>query len=288
MVSLENIPTAQLETASCGATNVTMNTAVSSNVVAGASGYKFRINGPGVANVEVERADRWFYFYMVAGAVWGESYTVEVAVKAANGNYGAYGTSCSMTLGVPTTSLATAQCGATVNVGDRIYARTVTGATMYKFDIYTAQGVYITSVEKAYNYFYITEMQPPYTAGATYGVGVRVKQDGGEYGDQGSWCNITISNDEIKREVKDQGIRSMTLTAYPNPFATTFTITALEGETATMFYQVYDVTGKMLESKSVEASEVTNHTIGADYPVGMYLVIARQGATTQTFKMIKQ
>jgi uncharacterized protein (DUF697 family) len=80
----------------------------------------------------------------------------------------------------------------------------------------------------------------------------------------------------------------MTLTAYPNPFATTFTITPLEGETATMFYQVYDVTGKMLESKSVEASEITNHTIGADYPVGMYLVIARQGATTQTFKMIKQ
>ena len=80
----------------------------------------------------------------------------------------------------------------------------------------------------------------------------------------------------------------MTITAYPNPFATTFTITPLEGETATMFYQVYDVTGKLLESKSVEASEITNHTIGADYPVGMYLVIARQGATTQTFKMIKQ
>ncbi|WP_396162949.1 T9SS type A sorting domain-containing protein, partial [Flavobacterium sp.] len=72
------------------------------------------------------------------------------------------------------------------------------------------------------------------------------------------------------------------------PFTASFSIKPLDGETTTLFYQVYDITGKMLESKSVEASEIQNHTIGADYPVGMYLVIARQGATTETFKMIKQ
>jgi len=62
----------------------------------------------------------------------------------------------------------------------------------------------------------------------------------------------------------------------------------MEGETATLFYQVYDVTGKMIESRSVEVSEITNHAIGEYYPVGMYLVMVRQGATTQTLKMVKQ
>jgi hypothetical protein len=161
---------------------------------------------------------------------------------------------------------------------------------MYAFRIYDVNGNFIVELERPYNFFRITDVS--YTAGATYQVGVKVKQGEGNYGFEGTLCSITIPNDEIKREVtpkvKNQGITSMTITAYPNPFATTFTITPLEGETATMFYQVYDVTGKLLESKSVEASEITNHNIGEDYPIGMYLVIVRQGATTQTFKMIKQ
>lgn len=76
--------------------------------------------------------------------------------------------------------------------------------------------------------------------------------------------------------------------AYPNPFTTTFSITPIEGETATLFYQVYDVTGKMIESSAIAANEIAQHTIGDNYSVGMYLVIVRQGANTQTFKMIKQ
>jgi hypothetical protein len=76
--------------------------------------------------------------------------------------------------------------------------------------------------------------------------------------------------------------------AYPNPFTTSFYITPLEGETGAMFYQVYDVTGKILESKTVEAGEIQHHAIGNYYPTGMYLVMVRQGTTSQTFKMIKQ
>ena len=44
----------------------------------------------------------------------------------------------------------------------------------------------------------------------------------------------------------------------------------------------------MIESRSVEASEITNHNIGEQYPAGMYLVIVRQALTHKTFKMVKQ
>ncbi|WP_324068532.1 MAG: T9SS type A sorting domain-containing protein [Flavobacterium sp.] len=156
---------------------------------------------------------------------------------------------------------------------------------MYAFRIYASNGAFIAELERPYNFFRITDIAYAYSS--IYTVKVRIKQGIGMFGEYGTICSIETPKDAIKRETISVAAHSV-LSAYPNPFTTAFTITPLEGETATLFYQVYDVTGKMLESRSVEASEVTNHTIGADYPVGMYLVIARQGATTQTFKMIKQ
>ena len=78
------------------------------------------------------------------------------------------------------------------------------------------------------------------------------------------------------------------MSAYPNPFTASFTISPLEGETGAMFYQVYDITGKMLESKTIEAGEIQHHAIGNYYPTGMYIVMVRHGAFSKTFKMIKQ
>jgi hypothetical protein len=283
------IPVTTIQASQCNQT-VTIEDRVYATSVWNGVMYAFDIyDSEGNFITTIEKTSNFFRMSEFA-TVYGMTYQVGVRVKRGNGSYGEQGSRCNITLAIPTTSLAANQCGATINVADRIYARSVANATMYAFRIYDVNGNFITELERPYNFFRITDVS--YTAGATYQVGVKVKQGEGNYGFEGTLCSITIPNDEIKREVtpkvKNQGITSMTITAYPNPFATTFTITPLEGETATMFYQVYDVTGKMLESKSVEASEVTNHTIGADYPVGMYLVIARQGATTQTFKIIKQ
>jgi hypothetical protein len=62
----------------------------------------------------------------------------------------------------------------------------------------------------------------------------------------------------------------------------------MEGVDSTITYQVYDITGKLLESRAVNSSELGTHAIGDSYPSGMYLVVARQGEHTQTFKMIKR
>ena len=127
--------------------------------------------------------------------------------------------------------------------------------------------------------------------GEKYYVKVRVKR-GDQYGDQGAACLVQLSNPTAREVWVDNDVATSTikgvLQAYPNPFTSTFAITPLEGANETLFYQVYDVTGKMIESRSVKASEIAQHGIGEYYPTGMYLVIARQGATTQTFKMVKQ
>lgn len=285
-------PVTAIQASQCGQTITNEDRVYAVSVWSGVM-YAFDIyDNEGNFITTIEKTSNFFRMREFA-SVYGMSYQIGVRVKRGNGSYGAQGSRCNITIAIPTTSLVANQCGASINVTDRIYARSVANVTMYAFRIYTSNGTFIAELERPYSFFRITDIS--YTSGATYQVGVKVKQGEGNYGLEGTLCSITIPNDEIKREVtpkdkeeESEALASMFIGAYPNPFTTAFTITPLEGETATLFYQVYDITGKMLESKSVEVSEVHNHTIGADYPVGMYLVIARQGATTQTFKMIKQ
>ncbi|WP_324068536.1 MAG: cadherin domain-containing protein [Flavobacterium sp.] len=285
-------PVTAIQASQCGQTVTNEDRIYATSVWSGVM-YAFDIyDNEGNFITTIEKTSNFFRMREFA-SVYGMSYQIGVRVKRGNGSYGAQGSRCNITIAIPTTSLVANQCGASINVTDRIYARSVANVTMYAFRIYASNGTFIAELERPYSFFRITDIS--YTSGATYQVGVKVKQGEGNYGLEGTLCSITIPNDEIKREVtpkdkeeESEALASMFIGAYPNPFTTAFTITPLEGETATLFYQVYDITGKMLESKSVEVSEVHNHTIGADYPVGMYLVIARQGATTQTFKMIKQ
>ena len=193
--------------------------------------------------------------------------------------------------GIPTSSLLGSQCSSSVVFTNLIYATAVTNAVGYRFNVYNQAGTtLVTSFESATNSFSFSQLTG-YTFDTTYQVRVQVIR-GAEYGVEGSSCTITVIKEEPTRVVSNNGVTKTSiiseLTAYPNPFTTTFSITPIEGETATLFYQVYDVTGKMIESRSVEANEITNHTIGEQYPAGMYLVIVRQGANTQTFKMVKQ
>lgn len=194
-------------------------------------------------------------------------------------------------IGLPTTSIASAQCGSTVLFTDAIYATAVTNATGYKFNVYDVTGTtLVASIESAKASFSFSQLTG-YAYNTTYQVRVQVIR-GAEYGVEGSPCTITVIKEEPTRVVSNNGViktgMMLELTAYPNPFTTTFRITPIEGETATLFYQVYDVTGKMIESSAIAANEIAQHTIGDNYSVGMYLVIVRQGANTQTFKMIKQ
>ena len=102
-----NLPTTQLNTAACGATNVAPTTSLFANQVFDAQGYRFRISGAnsgtqGWVNDQfiLNRTQRWFKFVPhVPGILSGETYNIEVAVLLNDGvSYGPYGTMCEVTL----------------------------------------------------------------------------------------------------------------------------------------------------------------------------------------------
>ncbi len=103
-VTLVNIPSSQLQAASCNIVNVSPNTNLLAENVIGATGYRYRVNGAGVApNTVIEKtmgggAMRKLKMNQVQGIMQGETYSVEVAIRNAAGTWGPYGNLCEITL----------------------------------------------------------------------------------------------------------------------------------------------------------------------------------------------
>jgi hypothetical protein len=76
--------------------------------------------------------------------------------------------------------------------------------------------------------------------------------------------------------------------AYPNPFANNFAINLRSNETSTVSLAIYDMTGRLLETREIKAEGLSNQTIGERYPSGIYNVVVNQGEQTQTIRVVKQ
>ncbi len=102
-VTMTGIPTTQLEATSCNIVNVDPNTNLLAITVTSATGYRYRVNGANVNNVVVTKTMgggemRKLKMNQVAGVMQGETYSVEVAIRDAAGNWGAYGNACDITV----------------------------------------------------------------------------------------------------------------------------------------------------------------------------------------------
>ncbi|WP_438967286.1 T9SS type A sorting domain-containing protein, partial [Flavobacterium sp.] len=277
---------------SCGANLSETTSNIYAAGVVGASTYEFEVTYNGTVYTTVISNDSKFRLSEVDGLplVFGGEYSIRVRIHS-NAQQGSYGNPCSVyTPSIPNAKIIL--CGTTITYNDVVYANEIANATAYKFNIYDATGTtLLATMENAYNYFDFTQMS--YSFNTTYQVTVTIKI-GTQYGEESSNCSITIGPDpgaSAKQEAGSENTKSSVtslMTAYPNPFKTSFNISPLEGETDNLSYQVYDATGKIIESNSLKANELSSLEIGNYYPTGMYLVVARQGEQTQTFKMIKQ
>ncbi|WP_193702249.1 hypothetical protein [Flavobacterium haoranii] len=175
----------------CNSSSVSPSQWVDAQSISGATGYKFNIyTSTGVFITAIERSTYFFRFSQM-NFTYGATYQVGVQVKQGE-VYGAEGSRCNITLSqLPTTTLVSAMCNSSsVSPSQWVDAQSISGATGYKFNIYTSTGVFITAIERSTYFFRFSQMN--FTYGATYQVGVQVKQ-GEVYGAEGSRCNITLS-----------------------------------------------------------------------------------------------
>ena len=78
------------------------------------------------------------------------------------------------------------------------------------------------------------------------------------------------------------------LKVYPNPSTDSFKINYVSSSNEVVKLATYDITGKTIESLSVDYDAINDQQIGNDYAPGVYLISLKQGDINKTIKVIKK
>ena len=76
--------------------------------------------------------------------------------------------------------------------------------------------------------------------------------------------------------------------AYPNPSSDVFNFSLTTSSQEKVSVKVYDMTGKLVDSREVAPNEVSELQVGDRYPSGVYNMIVTQGDNTKTLRVIKR
>ncbi|GEP52134.1 hypothetical protein FNO01nite_28060 [Flavobacterium noncentrifugens] len=272
----------------CGQRLTTITTLVSTTSLPGATGYRFRITditpgGTGLVQT-IDRPLQWFSLPMLAQYNYNATYSVEVAVKT-TGAYSGYGSPCE----VSTPLVTMTSCGVTAALGSTpISALSASGATQYRFIVTKMPENSATTIDRTTNYFTFN-MIPGYVPGGRYSVRVATltKDLFSVYSDA---CTVFAPGGAAtKAEVEGVGESlSFNALAHPNPFASDFAISVTTPSSEQVHLKVYDMLGKLIESREVEVSDLEGQKVGARYAAGVYNVIVTQGTNVKTLRVIKR
>ena len=274
----------------CGAT-INIYKGINTGVVQGATGYRFRITNvtnPGGAN-EVQVIDTtvpYFQLTSLASYEYNTTYSVQVAIKT-TGAYTAYGPACDIsTLPWSALPLSIRQCGNTyTSIYKGINAGVIPNVSGYRFRFTNLATNVQEVITSAISYTSLSQLTT-YVAGASYSVEVAVKTTE-DFGPYGPACTINApaaiaSNGTIVSNADFKVVAS------PNPFSDTFAVNVSTTADSNVEVKVYDMIGKLLEVRSVQAGELEAQRLGNGYPSGVYNVIITQDQTVKTLKVIKR
>ncbi len=158
----------------------------------------------------------------------------------------------------------------------------------YRFEITNLTNNNVTTLTRSQNWFTFN-MVSGFSPATQYGVRVAV-MTAGVFSLFSDACDITSPGFARPDAPKVDAISktAFAAVAYPNPFAENFMIDLKTSSEAQVNIKVYDMTGRILDVRTVNASEMETQQIGASYPAGVYNVIVNQGAEVKTLRVVKR
>lgn len=277
----------------CNTTLTSMSQWVYANTAANASGYRFRVTNTVNNSVQVtDQPYNRFNFNQLASRSFATLYTVEVAVKDLNGNYLPYGSACNVTTpAFPTTQVRSSQCNYTATSNtEMIAADVVTGATKYRFRIFSTSPAYDQYIDRNSINTFNLSMFSGLLPSTTYSVQVAV-YIGTEWGPYDKTCSITtpgVAKAAANEIVQAKQAELFKVVAYPNPYTNEFQLNVTTSSDSVIEVKVYDMIGKLIEQTQVEPKDIETLQIGNKYPSGVYNVIISQGDENKTLRVIKR
>lgn len=271
----------------CGQTLSLMNQPVYANLVPFVTGYRFKITNTVDSSVQIlDRPIKEFRMNDLVAPQFNTLYQVEVAVRNTDGIYLPYGTVCTvLTPPIPTSKIVAAQCGSSVNMNTAVFADNYGGATLYRFKFENVGLGFSYVLERPLRTFDFSQV-PGVILGQTYQVSVSV-QVGGAFGPYGVVCNVTLSGTTraISNVQKDFDFSA---SIAPNPFFENFKIQLTTTSDSSIQLMVFDMLGRTIENKTIDAKTISDLELGSNYPSGVYNVVVTQDEETRTLRVIKR
>ncbi|WP_264521865.1 glycine-rich domain-containing protein [Flavobacterium sp. N1994] len=292
-----SIPLIGLAAPTCGSQVATMNAGITSSPAAYATGYRFRIrltsdNGPTPTYYyTLPNASRFSSLVAFQGVTFAYNTQYSIAVEYSiltNSvtQWSGFGSECIVkTPFFPVTSLVPSQCGLTTptSLTQQLNITPYPGFPNYKVkldeisgeDVVNSQEIIVTYSNFRLNQFSIAQL------GKNYNVSVAIKLNG-VFGDYSTACDLFTA--APSRTVK----LPFKASAYPNPFANNFMLDVTTSSKSVVGVKVYDMVGRLIEQRQVNASDIENTTIGDSYPSGIYNVVVSQEDSIETVRVIKR
>ena len=282
-------PIATLNTL-CGQTMTTIDQVVYCTTVPLATNYTFEISsGASIAiisntlnNFKLTNLD--FNSFPI---LYNTPYSVRIKVKSmVNGSEveSAWSSPCTITTptNAPLASIISG-CGVVANGYSLIKCTTIKFASEYKFVL--VNGSSSLEIIRPYNSFSLN-MISGIAQGTSYTVTPFYKLYGQWY--SGNSCNVTAPGTALAKTETTNIQDEFLVKAYPNPFAENFKLNVISSFDGTLQVKVYDVLGKLIETKTLNLSDIQTLEIGSYYPSGVYNVVINQDDKTQSLRVIKR
>ena len=285
-----------LGSATCGATINNLSVTIVASYIVGAQGYRFKVTNTVTNTVQiVDRPVNSFALTSLSGITYNTQYQIEVALKVFNVWQPFYGAPCYVVTPTPNSTIG-AQCGTTLtSLSQWIYATSFANITSYRFRVTNLTTNQVQILDRSLNKFMMTNLTN-ITNNTVYRVEISLRNTNGVYLPYGTPC--TISTPNVTTRITPDPISTITTTespkeklnsvVYPNPFSNNFNLTIENGTTENVKITIYDLTGRLIDTKTVNYSEIENLELGNDYPSGVYNLILTQGTETKSLRIVKR
>ena len=309
-ITTPGVALTKVKDSQCGTTLVALNSSIYYVAVYGALAYRFEVtSGTTVITYDLTNTANLFNLtQLVGGAAYATTYSIRVASNV-NGIWSPFGTVCTINTPAAITKVKAQFCGTTLaTLNTSIYADALIGVQGYRFEV--TDGTNVRTFDATSNLFNLTQLTNGATSGTNYTirVGVNVKGVWGAYGvscvvstplnttakltttastKSTATVSTTSTTTVSTASANTVAIMDYTVKAYPNPFKYNFKLKLTSASEDKVEVMVYDMLGRMITSKKVDAANINTVELGEEYTAGVYNIIIRQGNDIKTLRMIK-
>ena len=288
---VQTIPSTQLTSQFCNASNLGLDAVVACEAVTGADQYMWRVTTTtGTILLNTYTPNNLLNVEAVPGIDFSSTYIIGIKARV-NGNWGSFGSSCSVTtesITLPVAGIQSADCGATINGFDQaIHADEINEAISYEWQIIGAGFNMNTSSNEA---AIVIDNSFDLTQGETYEIRVRCELSNGMFTEWSSYCSFTLST--VLPVMENEG-EVFQFNLYPNPSngsSVQIEWNAASFDNNQLTVTITDAAGKLVSRELIDGGNSGNTAINFDtrLTAGFYMVAVETNSQRVEKKLLVQ